>query len=332
MISRFLKSNQPSVIILVILTGVLLWFYSFVDPIGISIPADGINMPFFNFLSSYIQYNSVLALAFTFILILLQGFLLVQFNRKYILINNRTYLPAFIYILISGSFVQEQRLNPALIGSVFLFIAIDFIYSTYRTDYALNKIYLAGFFISIASLFWAPLAVFVLIIWISLSILRAFVGREWIVGILGFLTPYLFVYVYYFVFMGNSSLNVLINHFIENFKLIKAFYSLQLAYYIFYGFLSLLIIAASYTMITNFQKKKIRTRKYFEINWWFFFISLSLFLFFKNVKYEIIYLISIPLSFLITDYFYSVKRSWYLNAIVLILIGSLVYLQIMAHL
>ena len=331
MFSNVLKSNHPFVIILIISLGVLLWFFSFINPVGIAIPSDGINMPFYSFISNHIHYNSFTSVFITFLLVLLQAFLLVQFNKRYILINHRTYLPAFFYVIIASSFIQVQRLNPVIIGTVFIFIAINFIFSTYRSEYALNKLYLAGFFISIASLFWGPLAIIFLIIWISLSILRPFIGREWLVGILGFLTPYLFVFVYYFVFKEEVELLSLIDHFMANFSLIKTFYSLHFSYYIFYGFLLFIIIIASYVIVINYQKKKIKTRKYFEINWWLFIICLGLFLLFKNVTYEIIYLISIPISFLLTNYFYTTKKGVYLNGILLILIGSLVYIQIVAH-
>lgn len=330
MLTNILKSNQPFVIVLIFFTAAMLWTFSFVDPIGITIPADKLTMPLYNLIAGYFPVNTTGSLVFTFILVLIQAFLLVQFNKKYILINYRTYLPAFFYILISGSFVHIQRINPVIIGGLFMFAAINYIFSIYRTEYALNKLYLAGFFIAIAALFWAPFAVFILILWISLLILRPFIGREWIVGFLGFLTPFLFVFVYYFVFF-DQQLDAIITKFISSFELIKTIYALHYSYYIYYGFLALLMIFASYIAAINFQKKKIKTRKYFEINWWIFVISLGLFGLFKHVSYEIIYLMSIPIAFLLTDYFYTIKKSWYLNAIIVILIGSIVFIQIAAH-
>lgn len=331
MLATILKSNQPIVIVLIILSGLLMWIPSFIDPIGMAIPSDYMNMPFYNFIAEHMPYNSLISMLISLILILFQAFLLVQFNKKHIIINYRTYLPAFFYIIISSSFIQVQRLNPALIGSIFIFAAINFIFSTYRTEYALNKIYLSGFFVSIASLFWGPLAIFILIIWVSISNLRPFIGREWIVGLLGFLTPFLFVFVYYFVFLPENSFIQLIDHFVDGFQVLKTFHLLHYSYYIFYGLLFFIILIASYTILSNFQKKKIKTRKYFQLNWWIFIFSLSMFFLFKNVKYEIIYLMSIPVSFLLADYFYTVKRNLYLDIFLLILASSLVYIQIIAH-
>jgi len=331
MFIRTLKSNQPFVIIIILLIGTSLWFFSFLEPIAIGIPSDDLYTPFYGIINEWIDYNSFLSALVSYLLVLLQGFLLVQFNRKFILINYRTYLPAFFYILIASSFVYLQRLNPAIIGTIFMFFSIHFLFNIYRQDYALNKIYLAGFFIALASLFWTPLSIFILLIWISLLILRPFVGREWIVSLLGFLTPYLFVFVYYFVFTDQTQLDLVINSFIESFKIHLNLESLHYSFYIFYGFLLLIILLASYTVVKNYQKKKIRNRKYFEINWWIFLISTGLFFFFSKVSYEIIYILSIPVSFLLTDYFYTVRKNWYMNLVLVIFYTSLVYIQITAH-
>jgi hypothetical protein len=330
MLINILKSNRPGIILFLIFSAVALWVYSFIEPIGIQIPTDDLSMPLYGFIMQHFNTNSFVSVLFTFALVLMQAFLMIQFNKKYILINYRTYLPAFFYILISGSFVHLQRFNPVVLGCLFIYISIDYIFSIYRKEYALNKLYLAGFFIAIASLIWAPFTVFILILFIALMILRPFIGREWIVGVLGFLTPYLFAFVYYFVFFDQYLQGVLDN-FTQSFQLIKPVYALHYSYYIFYGFLSLMIIVASYTIAANFQKKKIKTRKYFEINLWLFLISLSLFFVFRNVSYEILYVMSIPLAFLLTDYFYTAKKTWFLNLVLLIFIGSIVYIQITAH-
>ena len=80
MLSNILKSNQPFVIVLIILSGISLWFYSFIDPLGIAIPSDNMNMPFYDFITGYIAFNSIFSLVITYILVLIQAFLLVQFN------------------------------------------------------------------------------------------------------------------------------------------------------------------------------------------------------------------------------------------------------------
>lgn len=331
MLSNIIKSNSPIVLILVALTGVLMWVNSFINPIGMNIPSDALNMPLYEILTIHLGKNDLVSVMLSLVFVLIQALLLVQFNKKYILINVRTYLPAFFYILIASSFVPLQRLNPVIFGTLFIFIAVHNIFDIYRKDFALENLFIAGVFIAIASLFWAPFAVFFFIIFISLVILRPFIGREWLVGILGFLTPYLFIFVYYFVFLGEERLNALMLIIIKNLHVIKVFNQIHFAYYIFYGFLVILIMLASISIIRNYQKKKIRIRKLFGINLWLFLISVLLFVFFRNVGYEVIYIMSIPISFLLTDYFYTIKKSIFLDSILVILMASIIYIQIIAH-
>lgn len=256
---------------------------------------------------------------------------MVQFNKKFIIINHRTYLPAFLYVLLASSFVPLQRLNPVIFGTLFIFISIYYFFDIYRMDFALEKLFAAGFFIAIASLFWAPFAVFIFILPISLIILRPFIWREWLVGILGFLTPVIFVFVYFFVFLGKDKFDTLLFSTMENFRVIKVFHQINIAYYVFYGLIAILVIAASLSLLGKYQNKKIRIRKFFKINWWIFFISALLFIFLKNVGYEIIFILSIPISFLLSDFFYTIKKSIFLDVVLVILIVSVIYIQIIAH-
>ncbi|HRW62875.1 MAG TPA: DUF6427 family protein [Bacteroidales bacterium] len=329
MFIRVLKSNQPVVIFIIAIVIGLLWLSSFLDPTAMKIPTDSLNMPFYDFFGRYIPENSFLSVFVAFSLVVIQSVVLIQFNKRNIVINYRTYLPAFFYIIIASSFIPLQRFNPVLIGSFFIFIAISFVYTTYRVDYALNNLYLAGFFIAIATLFYAPFAIFIVILWISLLILRPFIGREWVVGILGFLTPVFFVFTFYFVFQEKMLL-VYIDRFLQSFTFIKQFYSIHLSYYLLFGFIALLILFASYNLIVDMQKKKIKIRKYFMLNWWIFFLGALLFILLKNVSYEIIFLLAIPISFLFSDYVYSVRKNWVLNSILTIFLALLFYIQINA--
>ncbi|HSH50133.1 MAG TPA: DUF6427 family protein [Bacteroidales bacterium] len=328
---KILKSNRPFVIFLIIISAIALWIGNFLNPAVDLFSFDKDPVLFYQLITQFFPYNSFGSVFITLLLLLAQAFLLVQFNRKYILINYRTFLPAFFYVLIAGSFVPLQRINPVITGTLFMFIATNFIYDIYRRDYTLNRLYMAGLFISVASMFWPLFAVFFMVVWIALIILRPFVGREWIVSLFGFLTPYLFVFTYYYVFLDSIKLEALAESFLSHFSILRTFASVHYAYYIFYALLFVLIIFASFIVIANFHKKKIRNRKYFQINWWIFLIGVLIFIFFENVSYEIIYFIAIPVSFLLTEYFYFVGKNWFLNILLLLIVSSIVYIQIIAH-
>ncbi|OFX21194.1 MAG: hypothetical protein A2041_04840 [Bacteroidetes bacterium GWA2_31_9b] len=330
MVSGILKSNRPFVIILAIISGIALWSFTLFHQPVLEFQADTISMLFYKLLIGLFKNNILFLTVFAFILVIIQGLLLVWVNQKFILINFRTFLPAFFYIIISSSFVAIQMINPILIGNFFIFFALFNIYKIYRSDYALNDIYIAGFFTAIASLFWAPFAIFILLIWIALIILRPFIGREWIVSILGFLTPIFFTFLIFYVFFDNNTLINILNNIKLEYTSITDFKNIHLSYILFYSLLFLIILIASLNLISSFQNRKIKTRKYFVINFWYFIIGLGIFLFFKRSSFEIIYILSIPISYLLSDYFYSFKKNHIQNAILILLYAGLIYIQI-AH-
>src|SRR6056297_286528 len=218
-----LKSNKPFVIFLIVFSALALWAGNFLDPVVDSFHFDEHAVLFYKLIHQFLAFNASGSFIIALLLLLMQAFLLVQFNRKYILINYRTFLPAFFYVLVAGSFVRLQQVNPVISGTLFMFIAFKFIYDIYRRDYALNRLYMAGFFVALASMFWPPFAVFFIVIWVALSILRPFIGREWIVSLLGFLSPWFFVYTYYYVFLDIDQLHGLAENIFNHFSVLRTF-------------------------------------------------------------------------------------------------------------
>lgn len=331
MISKLLKSNHPIVFIFILILSIGLWLLSFINPIGMNIYSDYNAMPLALWLNKTLPVNTNLSAVIAFIILFLQALLLIQFNKRFIVIKQRTYLPAFLYIFISSAFIPLQRLNPVVFGMFFIYWAVYYIFSIYRKDFALNKLYIAAFFIGIATLFWVHFALFFILLIISLVILRPFVGREWMVSILGFLTPLFFTFVYYYVFRDEVDVLNLLWSAKNSFQLVKDFHQIHNAYYIFFFLIFLLIIAASFSILNNFQKKKIMVRKFFTLCWWIFFVYFLAYFVIKNIGYEVLFVISIPISFLLSDYFYAVRREKILSLIIYLLIISAAYIQIIAH-
>jgi hypothetical protein len=184
---------------------------------------------------------------------------------------------------------------------------------------------LAGFFVAVASLFYFPYIFLLLFIWISLMIFKSFSEREWLVPIFGLITPYLFLFVYLFL---TDDVDFLFIPLKNNFSLEFSFNSLSLEYIIFYNFLALLIFISSVSVIRKITSKKIKIRKYLYANLWLFIIGIAMMMFLLNVSYEILYLIAIPSSFLITEYLYEIRKNIYGNILLLLMLGSIIFIQL----
>lgn len=119
MFLRFFRTTGAQVLFMILLLSILLWLPSFIHVPKVLFFFDETQMPLYKFFTNLISYNSFVAKLLTYLLILLQAFLLVRLNTRFIFINNRTYLPALFYILLTASIPAVQRLNPAIFAGFF---------------------------------------------------------------------------------------------------------------------------------------------------------------------------------------------------------------------
>lgn len=323
---RSIKSNHPIVIFYIFLLTLLVWGHNFFVPEEFPASLQDNSLSLFQPLFQNLQQHVFVNVLLGGIMVLSIGFIMIGINKKFILINERTYLPAFIFVLLSGSYIVNQGIHPVLPASLLLTLALERIFAIYRRDYNLNRLFLAGVYLGLATIFYIPFVFYFLFIWISLSILRPFLGREWFVPLLGFSAPLWFYFVYVFVFTEQlgAYISIIQNAFKFHFYIPETNYH----YFGFYAYILLLVLMASFSIVRKFQMKKIRIRKYFEINWWLFVIGMTLFFLIKSTGYAMIIPIAIPIAYLLSEYFYSIRRSWWGNVIVFLLLAGLVYIQL----
>jgi hypothetical protein len=276
MLLRIARTRSPGILIFLLIVTLLLWWSSFADMEINRFHFDEPGMPLYQWVVNAIGQNTMLNLVVAFIVLVFQGVILLRFNQKFILISTQTYLHVIFYLLLASSFVQLQQINPGLLSSFFILLMLDQLFSSYRERYILNRVFLAGCFVSLAGLFYIQAVYFIFLIWISLFILRNFDLREWFVPILGFAFPLLFLFAFYYV-ADPLTVQELITTMQDNFRNEVSITYYNLSYYVFYGLLAVLVIFASFSIIGKFPKFKIFVRKYYEILWWLFAGSVALF-------------------------------------------------------
>ena len=324
MLLKIVRSNSPLLLMfLLVLTGVL-WIPAFKGLAWAEFSFDYNKMPLYKLLYNSTSNNQLVQGLITLFLLLVQSFLLLNINRKYILLEKQNYLPAIVFVILTSSIIQLQRMNPGIFASFFIILMVDQLFSCYRKKYILDKLFISGLLISLATLFYPFSVAFFLLIWISLILLRSFSLREWFVPVLGLIFPYLFVLGYYYI----SEVHML-EEFVE---IIKGSFSQRttlthygIPYYLLYGFVGLLIVLGSFSQVGKFSGRKIYIRKYFEIFWWIFVIAVVLFFSVSGVNVEMIYIFAFPVSFLLSGYLNSIRSGVFGNILLLLLTGMIVY-------
>ena len=331
MLLRQFKGTGPGTIFLIIVTLLVIWASAFIKLQGhFSLYFDLDPMPLYGILSFLVGTNPLPGIIFTLLLVSLMAFLMVNLNTKIFFINERTFLPALIYILLSGFFPQYQLLNPAIIAAMFLTLAIRRIVEAYRIPGTAYNFFDAGILIGIGSLFYANLIWFGFLPIIGIALLRTWNIKEIAISVTGLVTPFILTFgVYYVLGKDIKNLLSLLEYNLLGKSTDYAFTRFTVVAVTFAG-LNTLVSIVYLLMLMN--TKKITSRTTFYLLLWIFFIAGAVYFMVPSVSVEIVWLIGIPISYFWTHYFVFNKKKlvpeiFFTLFFVLILVIQIWYLK-----
>ena len=326
MLLRFFRSTGAILIFAIPFFGLILWLKSFIKATNVAFLFDTHPMPFYKLISDIFPYTSFFGTLLTLVMVIMQGFLLVRLNTRFIFINNRSYLPAIFFVLFSASIPDLQRLNPVIFSGFFLLFALEKIFESYKTRNVAYEYFLASFFISVGTLFYPFLLFFLFTLWIGLSIFRQFNWREWAFTLVGFLVPQFFVFSFYYLAYNDPG--GLFNDYKSIFTASYKFPEYNYTIIVFAIFTIILSLIASQFMIRSFQSKKILPRNGFIVFLWLFINCLAVFILIRQASVELIFIAAIPLSYLVAHFFALMKSIFWGNVFLFVMILLLVWIQI----
>jgi hypothetical protein len=307
MLLRLFKGSGPGVIFLIAVICIAVWLGPLLHPVSLADDIAGSShMPLYELLLKIIGPNARLQSAISLLLVAVMAFLLVSFNTTSFFINERTYLPALLYILAGGLFPEYQSLNPAIPASLFLMIAVMRIIGGYRKPGIANNFFDAGILISTGSLFYASLLWFGVLVIIGILLIRSVSISEIAISIFGLLTPYVIAFgLWYvegrdlrdFIHLINSNLFIRSEgYFFARLTILALICS------------SVMVIVSMAFLFGNLNNKKIKSGKIFSLLIWLFLVSAAVYIIMPPVSVEIIWIIAIPSSYFLTDYVIFMKK------------------------
>lgn len=129
----------------------------------------------------------------SFILLFSQATLLNSICNYHKILPSANYLPGMSYILVTsllpdwGHFSAPLLVNSIIIWTWYRMIAL------YNSSSPVSAIFNIGLFIGLATLLYMPAIAFLILLFFALLIMRPFRIQEWIVGFIGFTSPYYFL-------------------------------------------------------------------------------------------------------------------------------------------
>lgn len=322
MLARIFNSVKPSAFFSLAILLIIMFVVSFTtEPVQIS--SNG--MPLFNGLCKRVSGVPYLP-----VFIYLLGISLLSLFLNSIGIQNNFFRPhaftALFFVLYAYAISEYIGLSAAFFALVFIVLALRRIFAMYNQTTAYSQIFDSALFIGIASLFYLPSIWFMVLVWVSLIIYGQIAWRNWVISILGFITPIFLCYTYLFVF---DNTDALISP-LKNLLTFKTF-SINISpyYYPIIVFSCFLFIISSWSMISSLNRQSVHKRRAFTIVLWAAIIGIGSF-FFSNGLASHFLLLTIPFSVMAVGYFEFLRKKWWQDTILLLLLVSILLVHIIS--
>lgn len=274
---------------------------------------------FYNYFANKIT-SKLFIVIINYLFILTGGFLvnIITINQE--IVDKSNFFPVFIYIVLSSISINAFQITPQAFTNVFVLYSIYKLLDTYRKERVLNQLFEAAFWLSLSAYITISSIISFPLFFIILLILRPFYWRDWVIAILGFITPIFIVECISYLSDFNSWYFISsTNLYFSNFKLPSfSEYYLPLSAFLFF----LLIFSILTNLLKGFGNTVKKQRCKFILLWILFFSSFGFFSGGSNSS-SIILTFAFPLSFFIGDFLYQLKDIKITNTILTIFLLSI---------
>jgi hypothetical protein len=322
-VTGIFRANNPLNTFLLFMYGILLKLFWFIHP---QIPqinnSDG--FLFNDILSAIKPALDSYPVSYSFITYFLLYSQAVSFNQ--VLINRRlmqkpNYLPAMSYLLLTSFFSEWNILSAPLLVNTFLIFVWAKMSNLYNNKHAKTTLFNIGILIGISSFFYFQSLAFFVLIFFALLITRPPRVAEWLITIIGIITPWYFLFSWLFLTGRLYRFHLPGFHFTVP----------QIAErYIEYSgmlFILLMTIAGAFFVQSNTGKQIVQVRKAWTLLFLYLIVALLIPFINSSNNFEYWILAIVPVSAFVASAFYYPRIKWVPMVLHWIMVGFAIYMQ-----
>lgn len=301
------KANNPYNNFLLLLYGLLLKLPMFIRP---HVPQpqqlDGfMYRAFLQWLKPLAENFHVIYSVIAFLFLFIQALSLNNLVNSQRLMQKPNYLTGMCYILFTSLFSDWYHLSSPLIVNTLLIWVLSKLCNLHSNNSPKSSLFNIGIITGIATFFYFPSIAFVLLIIVGLGITRPFRLPEWLMALLGILTPYYFLAAW--VFFTESWRGY---HFPGFAVTVPRFYQSTWAYTAVF-IVSFTILVGIYFIQLNMRKQLLQARKSWNLI--FLYLIVAVFVPFLNASQSFDYwiLTAVPIATITGAAFLYPEKKWF---------------------
>ncbi|MCK9202960.1 MAG: DUF6427 family protein [Bacteroidales bacterium] len=174
----------------------MLWLPAIIHPPLMPAPEGPVIL--YSVLYDIFSGTPLLSVILGFILACWETYFFTRLLNKNELIVKNSSLASLIFLILLSIFPDQLTLTPLLPALFFILFVLHHLLIIYSKPEHFDRVFAAGFFTALASLFYLPVLIWFGFIIVSFLLFRSGKWREWIASTIGLLTPYIYLAIYYF--------------------------------------------------------------------------------------------------------------------------------------
>lgn len=265
-----------------------------------------------------LNYDAILKMGFTNVYLLnalalfitlVSTLILNHLTTEFGLTGKLMTIGFFLFSLLSVSVSSFTIMNPYILINFFLFFFIRNIYRLPSVENPIPHVFNSSLMLSLASLYFFNIIFLVVIFWIGLLIHRANSWRNYLVGIVGLILPYLFILTWYFWSDQLEDYLLIFNK--NSLYTFESVFSIGISDFIVILFISVLLIIAVLKTMVRLNEKSINLRRNLIITIYYLLATILIFIFFGSGLSTAL-IIVVPSALLMSNAFHDLKNfKWY---------------------
>ena len=187
---QLFKNNSPFTVIVLFIFALLAKFQVLLHP-AVPLPIPGHFL--FNYIIRGLSYifgrEGFAYTMLAIILLFIQSLYLKSIATRHKLFPRYTYIPAFVYLLLTSIYPSYNYFNETIIINWLLLGAVDYMFSFTQTSQPRKLIFNASLLLSMAALFQFTMLAYFCLLLVGMVLFRSFNLGEWSVALMGYVTP-----------------------------------------------------------------------------------------------------------------------------------------------
>lgn len=187
---HLIRNNSPYTVIILLIFTLVVKMQVLAHPQVVALPAHDVLFSSIVHVVDFILNGSAFGYTLLAVIMLFaQALYLNTIVAKQRLFNKTSYIPAYTYLLLTSLHPSFSYFSEALLMNWCLLGGIHLLLRFHQTHQPRKDVFNTGFLLALMALFHFSAIGYFLLLFIALILLRSFNPGEWVVTLLGYLTP-----------------------------------------------------------------------------------------------------------------------------------------------